>query len=55
MKIKLRELKITPFVMLYNKNGERAQREFARWVNRRFYKWVPFKRFEDFLNARTKK
>lgn len=56
---KLREVKCDPFVMLYRKPDSirppllsREKREFARWVNMRFYKWVPFQRFEDFLRVR---
>jgi len=47
---KLREFKVNPFVMLYNKQGDKRQREFARWINKRFYKWKPFYSFEKFLN-----
>jgi len=58
---KLRELKVNPFVMLYKKSDSihplilsRERREFARWVNKRFYKWVPFHRFENFLRGEGK-
>jgi len=49
---KLRKLKCDPFVMLYNKTGDRRHREFARWVNKRFYKWVPFAKFENFFRGK---
>jgi hypothetical protein len=34
----LRELGCDPFVMVYNKKGDRRLRHFARWVNKRIYK-----------------
>lgn len=52
---KLREFKVSPFVMLYNKQGDKKHREFARWVNKRFYKWKPFYDFEVFLNNGNKR
>lgn len=35
---KLVELKVDPFVMIYNKEGDTRLRHFARWVNSRIYK-----------------
>jgi len=38
----LRRLGVNPFVMRYNQGGNRADREFSHWVNRRFYPKIPF-------------
>ena len=47
---KLRSLKISPFVMLYNNKKDWRKRNFARWVNlKRFFHTVSFK---DFLKIR---
>jgi len=45
---KLRELKISPFVMVYNKNKDPFLRSFARWVNRKeFFKSCSWNEFYD--------
>lgn len=35
---KLRELKVDPFVMVYNQKDDKRLKHFARWVNARIYK-----------------
>lgn len=35
---KLRELKVDPFVMIYNQKDDKKLKHFARWVNSRIYK-----------------
>ena len=44
-----------PFVMLYHKHDPKLNR-FARWVNRRYYKVVPFEKFRGrrLLETETK-
>ena len=49
---KLRDLKVDPFVMRYNRKGNKRDIEFARWVNRRGYKVMSF---EKWLDINTKK
>jgi hypothetical protein len=40
--MKLCELGVDPFVMRYDRRGDRRDREFSRWVNRRWYKSFSF-------------
>jgi len=42
---KLREWGVDPFVMRYNREGNRIYREFARWVNKRWYKSLSFEKW----------
>jgi hypothetical protein len=45
---KLRELKYSPYVMIYDKfNAPKETRKIARWVNNRFI-WRSCERFEDY-------
>jgi hypothetical protein len=34
-----------PFIMLYNNKVSPELRRFARWVNKRYYKVVPWEKF----------
>lgn len=43
---KLRELKIDPFVMIYNQIPDIKLKHFARWVNSRIYKSCSFSDYE---------
>jgi hypothetical protein len=36
-----------PFIMLYNNCKDRKLRDFSRWVNKRYYKIVPFEKYND--------
>lgn len=49
---KLRELKIDPFVMVYNQKKELRLRHFARWVNSRIYKSCKWEEYEPWIKAR---
>ena len=42
---KLREWGVDPFVMRYNRRGDKKDIEFARWVNRRVYKSISFEKW----------
>lgn len=48
---KIHELKISPYVMIYNKNeaGDTRLKHFARWVNSRIYKVCSFEEYEPWL------
>lgn len=35
---KLTELKIDPYIMIYNQKDDKKLKHFARWVNSRIYK-----------------
>jgi len=42
----LKELRVLPFVMIYNDRRDRKQiRDFARWVNKRYYNVCPFSEY----------
>jgi hypothetical protein len=43
---KLCELGVDPYVMRYDRRGDRRDREFSRWVNRRWYKSFSFDKWE---------
>ena len=43
----LNQLGCLPFIMLYNNLWDPLLRKFARWVNKRYYKVVPWERFEN--------
>lgn len=53
---KLIELKVDPYVMIYNKNQRRDERvkHFARWVNGRIYKACRWDEYEPWLKAKLK-
>ena len=42
---KLCEWGVDPYVMRYNRKGQRVDREFARWVNKRWYKSFSFEKW----------
>lgn len=52
---KLTEMKIDPFVMVYNENekGDLRNKHFARWVNSRIYKSCSFEEYEPWIKAQT--
>lgn len=52
---KLTEMKIDPFVMVYNENEKHDLRNkhFARWVNSRIYKSCSFEEYEPWIKAQT--
>jgi hypothetical protein len=41
----LDDLGCKPFIMLYNNCKDRKLRDFSRWVNKRYYKIVPFEKY----------
>lgn len=43
---KLTELKVDPFVMIYNEKKDVRLRHFARWVNSRIYKTCSFEEYD---------
>lgn len=45
---------VDPFVMLYDKKGDSVKKEFARWVNQRFYKFIDFERFCKYRKPKKK-
>lgn len=51
---KLREMKVDPFVMIYNQKDDKKLRHFARWVNSRIYKSCGFEDYRPWINARVK-
>lgn len=50
---KLTELKVDPFVMIYNENpnNDKRLKHFARWVNSRIYKKCSFEEYEPWIKA----
>jgi len=48
---KLAEMKIDPFVMIYNKEGDIRLKHFARWVNSRIYKTCKFNEYYPWVKA----
>lgn len=48
---KLRELKVDPFVMIYNQIPDIKLKHFARWVNSRIYKSCRFEEYEPWIKA----
>lgn len=48
---KLVELKIDPFVMIYNQIQDTRLKHFARWVNSRIYKTCDFKDYRPWVKA----
>lgn len=43
----LRNLGAKPFVMIYNQSKERDLRRLARWINRKYYEFLPFEGFME--------
>ena len=51
---KLRELKVDPFVMIYNQKGDLRLKHFARWVNSRIYKACKWEEYEPWVKAKAR-
>lgn len=51
---KLRELKVDPFVMIFNEGKDRKLRHFARWVNSRIYKSCKWDEYEPWVKEQIK-
>jgi hypothetical protein len=49
---KLHELGISPYVMIYNKQGDARLKHFARWVNGRFHKACKWDEYEPWIKAK---
>lgn len=50
---KLREMKVDPFVMIYNEGKDKRLRHFARWVNSRIYKSCKWEEYEPWIKAQV--
>lgn len=44
--IKLREMKVDPFVMIYNQKNDKRLKHFERWVNSRIYKSCAWEEYQ---------
>ncbi|MBU5486428.1 radical SAM protein [Clostridium sp. MSJ-11] len=51
--IKLREMKVDPFVMVYNQKDDKRLKHFARWVNSRIYKSCKWEEYEPWIKAQV--
>ena len=51
---KLRELKVDPFVMIYNQKDDKKLKHFARWVNSRIYKSCSFEEYYPWIKEQNK-
>lgn len=51
--IKLRELKVDAFVMIYNEDKDKRLRHFARWVNSRIYKSCEWEEYEPWIKSKV--
>lgn len=51
---KLVELKVDPFIMIYNQKKDERLKHFARWVNSRIYKVVDFEDYVPWVNAQAR-
>lgn len=51
---KLRELKVDPFVMIYNQKDDIKLKHFARWVNSRIYKSCSWDSYLPWIKAQAK-
>lgn len=52
---KLVELKVDPYVMLYNQIRDTRLKHFARWVNARIYTQCSFKEYKPWIQAQQRK
>ena len=43
----LRELGVKPYIQLYNQVKDRELRRLARWINRKYYEFLPFEGFME--------
>lgn len=50
---RLRELKVDPFVMVYNQKNDIRLKHFARWVNGRIYKSCNWEEYTPWIKAQT--
>lgn len=50
---RLRELKVDPFVMVYNQKDDIRLKHFARWVNGRIYKSCKWEEYTPWIKAQT--
>lgn len=41
----LRDLGVKPYIQLYNQTKDRELRRLARWINRKYYEFLPFEGF----------
>ena len=48
---KLTEIKVDPFVMVYNQKNDVTLKHFARWVNGRIYKKCRFQEYGPWIKA----
>lgn len=51
---KLRELKVDPFVMVYNQKDDKQLKHFARWVNSRIYKSCKWEEYTPWIKEQLK-
>lgn len=42
----LKDLGVTPFVMIFNQSQAPILRHLARWVNRRYYQFIPWEKYK---------
>lgn len=50
---KLTEMKVDPFVMIYNQKNDVRLKHFARWVNGRIYKKCRFEEYAPWIKAQV--
>lgn len=50
---RLIELKVDPYVMIYNKQGDPKLKHFARWVNGRIYKKCKWNEYEPWVKSQN--
>lgn len=50
---RLTELKIDPFIMVYNQKDDKRLKHFARWVNSRIYKSCDFKDYWPWIKSQV--
>jgi len=50
----LQDLGCLPFIMIYNRKKDRKLRNFARWVNQRYYKLVSWNDYDPHYRRRRK-
>lgn len=48
---RLKDLKVDPYVMIYNKKSDIKLKHFARWVNGRIYKKCSWEEYEPWIKA----
>lgn len=50
---KLNDMKVSPFVMVYNEKSDAKLKHFARWVNSRIYKVCEWEEYKPWVKAKT--